>query len=219
MGSLHIALMHHPVLNKAGKQICSSLTNLDIHDIARAALCNGVKNYWIIHPQKEQLKLLSSILDFWNASKDLPYNPSRSEALSIIKHTQTFESLIDNITTQEATRPTIITTTARSMPRQIGFDKLKLIHQSPRPILLVFGTAHGLADEVHARANYILAPLTGTGSYNHLSVRSAVAVILDRVTSDNIYGRNHGYSATSWQRPIQNRLSGVSRRRYRKSPL
>lgn len=183
MASIHIALIHHPVLNKAGEQICSSLTNLDIHDIARLALFYGVANYWIVHPQPEQQKLLTTILDFWTTSKDLPYNPSRSEALGLIKHTHNFDSLIDNITTQEATRPTIITTTARTMPNQISFHDLKALHQSPRPLLLVFGTAYGLDDKIHTRADHILAPLTGAGDYNHLSVRSAVAVILDRVTS------------------------------------
>ncbi|HHZ15637.1 MAG TPA: RNA methyltransferase [Candidatus Cloacimonetes bacterium] len=183
MASLHIALIHYPVLNKAAEQICSSLTNLDIHDIARLSLFYGVTNYWIVHPQPEQQKLLSTILDFWNNSRDLPYNPSRSEALGLIKHTRNFDSLIDDITTQEATRPTIISTTARTMPKQISFNKLKTLHQSPRPLLLVFGTAYGLDDEIHSRADHILAPLTGAGDYNHLSVRSAVAVILDRITS------------------------------------
>lgn len=183
MASLHIALIHYPVLNKAGEQICSSLTNLDIHDIARLSLSYGVRNYWIVHLQPEQQKLLSTILDFWTTSKDLPYNPSRSEALGLIKHTQTFDSLIDDITTQEATRPTIITTTARTMPNQISFDNLKTLHQSPRPLLIIFGTAYGLDDEIHARADHILAPITGAGDFNHLSVRSAVAVILDRISS------------------------------------
>jgi hypothetical protein len=32
-----------------------------------------------------------------------------------------------------------------------------------------------------AHADYILDPLAGAGTYNHLSVRSAVAIILDRL--------------------------------------
>jgi hypothetical protein len=32
-----------------------------------------------------------------------------------------------------------------------------------------------------ADADYILDPLVGSGNYNHLSVRSAVAIMLDRL--------------------------------------
>jgi len=207
------------VLNKAGQRITSSLTNLDIHDIARAARAYGVATYWIVHPDKAQIDLLEQITSFWQASPGLPYNPHRSEALSLIRHCHDFQELINLITTQEAKRPIIITTTARTMQAQITFNDLLSLRGSSRPLLLIFGTGYGLCDEIHAAADHVLAPITGTGDYNHLSVRSAVAVILDRLTSENIYGRNHGYSAHSWQRPNQNRLSRVPRRRYREGPL
>lgn len=219
MGNLHIALLHHPVLNKAGERITSSLTNLDIHDIARAGRSFGVTGYWIVHPDEAQKQLLEQILAFWKLSEELPYNPQRSEALSLIRHCHDFDELIQLITTQEATRPIIITTTARTRQAQIGFDDLRALRRSMRPMLLIFGTGYGLSDEIHAAADHVLAPISGVGDYNHLSVRSAVAVILDRVASENIYGRNHGYSAHSWQRPNQNRLSRVPRRRYREGPL
>ncbi|MCK4696288.1 MAG: RNA methyltransferase, partial [Candidatus Cloacimonetes bacterium] len=31
---------------------------------------------------------------------------------------------------------------------------------------------------------YILKPIKGVGNYNHLSVRSAAAIVLDRLTSE-----------------------------------
>jgi tRNA (guanine37-N1)-methyltransferase len=47
----------------------------------------------------------------------------------------------------------------------------------------VFGTGWGLAEEVFARSDAILAPIRGSAAdgYNHLSVRSAVAIVLDRL--------------------------------------
>ena len=51
-----------------------------------------------------------------------------------------------------------------------------------RPVLLVFGTGWGLADEVIAGADALLEPVRAreaTG-YNHLSVRAACAILLDR---------------------------------------
>jgi len=219
MSPIHIALLHYPVLNKNGARITSSLTNLDIHDIARAAKTYGIAGYWIVHPDKVQIDLLEEIRNFWNQAPDLPYNPERSEALSLIRSCHDFDELIQMITTQEATRPIIITTTARTRQPQIGFEDLRDLRLTARPILLIFGTGYGLCEEIHAAADHVLAPITGAGNYNHLSVRSAVAVILDRLVSENIYGRNHGYSAHSWQRPNQNRLSRVPRRRYREGPL
>ena len=46
---------------------------------------------------------------------------------------------------------------------------------------MVFGTGWGLAPEVMARADLRLAPVLGPTDYNHLSVRAAAAVILDRL--------------------------------------
>lgn len=38
--------------------------------------------------------------------------------------------------------------------------------------------------EMMEKFDYILEPIHGTGEYNHLSVRSAVAIILDRLAGE-----------------------------------
>jgi len=43
-----------------------------------------------------------------------------------------------------------------------------------------------LTKEVKDDSDYVLAPIEGKG-YNHLSVRSAVAIILDRLLGDRGY--------------------------------
>jgi hypothetical protein len=48
-------------------------------------------------------------------------------------------------------------------------------------ILLVFGTGWGLTDKVLKQVDFMLEPLHGIGNFNHLSVRSAVSIILDRL--------------------------------------
>jgi len=218
MSALYVALAHHPVLNKASQTVTTSISNLDIHDIARAALTYGVKAYYIIHSDPAQKSLLASIRNFWQ-NDDLPYNPDRSLALSRIRQSDTIETTLTEITKQEAMRPRVITTTARNMQNQISYGYLKTLTQLEKPILIIFGTGYGLCDEVHQLADHILQPVQGCGEYNHLSVRSAVSVVLDRISSEYIYGRNHGYSAHSWQRPNQNRLSRLSRRRHGEGPL
>ena len=64
----------------------------------------------------------------------------------------------------------------------ISFREMReLLDGSPQPYLFVFGTGWGLAREVLERSDYILAPIEGVLDYNHLSVRSAAAIILDRL--------------------------------------
>ena len=51
-------------------------------------------------------------------------------------------------------------------------------------MILVFGTGWGISDVFYPEVHRILAPVygpEGNGGYNHLSVRSAVAIILDRL--------------------------------------
>jgi tRNA (guanine37-N1)-methyltransferase len=49
---------------------------------------------------------------------------------------------------------------------------------------LIFGTGHGLAEEVLSKMDGIVRPLRYLDDYNHLSVRSAVAIIVDRLIAD-----------------------------------
>jgi hypothetical protein len=47
--------------------------------------------------------------------------------------------------------------------------------------LLLFGTGWGMTEEIFAVADLVLEPIRGCGDYNHLSVRSAVSIYLDRL--------------------------------------
>ena len=52
---------------------------------------------------------------------------------------------------------------------------------SGKPYVLILGTAWGLAEEFISLADYVLEPIAGSTDYNHLSVRSAAAIIFDRL--------------------------------------
>jgi hypothetical protein len=79
-----------------------------------------------------------------------------------------------------------VATGASSHPKNIDFDFLrKLLKDTNTPFFILFGTGWGLTREVKDSSDYILAPIEGKG-YNHLSVRSAVAIILDRLLGDRI---------------------------------
>jgi hypothetical protein len=75
-------------------------------------------------------------------------------------------------------------TSARSGPNRTPFSTLRSeLERSPEHHLIVLGTGWGLAPEVMERADVILEPVLGPTDYNHLSVRSAAAIILDRLLS------------------------------------
>ncbi len=211
MSNLYLALLHYPVLNKNGETVHTSVTNLDIHDIARSAATFGVKRYYLVTPDESQQAYLGKILSFWSSAEAQLYNPDRSAALSLISLCESLELCQKLITTQEGMQPITISTTARAIIGQITFAGFSKIKTGKRPVLILFGTGYGLCNEIHQGADYILEPINGEGSYNHLSVRSAVAIVLDRISSEIHKGRNNGYPATSRQRTNAHRLPRISR--------
>lgn len=184
MSNIYVALVHYPVYNKRNESITTSITNLDIHDIARSCRTFGVKNYCIITPVATQHELLGRLLAFWQTDTARQYNPDRVEALELIKSFDSLESAIENIKNQEQSNLIVVTTTAKQRSDQISFQEIRSLKSAGHPLLIVFGTGNGLLEEIHQLADKVLAPIKGSSEYNHLSVRSAVAIVLDRVLSE-----------------------------------
>lgn len=179
--ALDIALIHYPVINKTGETIGSAVTNLDLHDIARAARTFGVDHYYIVTPYSDQQTLVQEILDHWQTGYGATYNPARKAALDRVKIAESLEAVITLITGQRGQSPLILTTSARVQQNSISYRETRRRIATGEPILLLFGTAHGLAPELNETADYTLPPIESTTGYNHLSVRSAVSIILDRL--------------------------------------
>jgi hypothetical protein len=179
--ALDIALIHYPVINKTGETIGSAVTNLDLHDIARAARTFGVDHYYIVTPYSDQQALVQEILDHWQTGYGATYNPARKSALDRVKITESLAAVINLITEQRGQKPLILTTSARVQKNSISYRETRRRIATGEPILLLFGTAHGLAPELSETADYTLPPIESTTGYNHLSVRSAVSIILDRL--------------------------------------
>ncbi len=163
----------------------TSITNLDVHDISRTCMTYGITQYHVINPLKSMHDLFERITGFWQSNVARKYNADRSDALQILKFMKSVDDSIAEITKQEGIEPIIVTTTAIKRDAQIGFGQLKqIVETGDKPVLLIFGTGNGLANEIHQSADYVLEPIYGTNNYNHLSVRSAVAIILDRIFSE-----------------------------------
>jgi len=179
---LNIALIHHPVLNKNGDVVVSSITNMDISDIARSARTFGIGRYYIVHPTKTLRRLTEKICSHWETGYGSTYNPNRSDALRRIVLVPDIDDMLTDIETRTGQQPLIITTSAKRSERSRSFFELRSeIYRSDKPHVIMFGTGWGLTDDLLARAHFHLEPIEGFSDYNHLSVRGAAAIIFDRL--------------------------------------
>ena len=177
-----LALVHYPVYNKKHEVINTSITNLDIHDIARASATFGLAGYFLVQPAAGQQELIGSLLKHWQYGFGARYNPDRHEALSKISLCASLAEAAAAIASQTGKKPRLLATSARPTPNMCGYAQMRRqIAESDEPYLLVFGTGWGLTDEMLAEMDWVLRPIYGVGAYNHLSVRSAVSIILDRL--------------------------------------
>ena len=179
--AVDIALIHYPVINKGGETIGSAVTNLDLHDIARAAITFGVDNYYVVTPYPDQHSLIQEILEHWQTGHGATYNPARKAALERIKISASLETTIAMVNEQRGRKPLLLTTSARLQENSLSYRKARHRIEDGEPVLLLFGTGHGLAPEINEIADYSLLPIESITGYNHLSVRSAVSIILDRL--------------------------------------
>jgi len=182
--NLYVALVHYPVVNRNGDVITSAVTNLDLHDIARAAKTYGVKSFYVVTPINDQKELAEKIVSHWTNGVGARYNPKRRQALELIRVEETLERVITDIKKDCTVSPKTVVTSARNESKNISFGKFREILKDGRPYLLILGTAWGLSNSFISEADYMLEPIRGNSDYNHLSVRSATAIILDRLMAN-----------------------------------
>jgi hypothetical protein len=187
MGSnLYLGLVHHPIYDKKREVVATAITNFDIHDIARCAKTFGVGGFFIITPLESQVQLAKRIIRHWVEGIGSIYNPTRKESLSLARVSRTIDEADQEISNLWQARVKRVATGASPHPKGIDFGFLKkLLKDESTPFFILFGTGWGLTQEVKDSSDYVLAPIEGRG-YNHLSVRSAVAIILDRLLGDRI---------------------------------
>jgi hypothetical protein len=176
-----VALVHHPVVDKNGQTIAAAVTSLDLHDIARACKTFGVGAFYVVTPLMDQQELVRQIIVHWVTGVGSQYNPDRQSALELIRLKASLAEVMDEFRHAAGREPCKVVTSARMEKSDLSCPDLKQMLQEDRSVVLVFGTAWGLAPDLVRDADFRLAPITGPGEYNHLAVRSAVAIILDRI--------------------------------------
>ena len=182
---VYTGLVHYPVYNKKGEKIVSCITTLDIHDMARLARTYNISSFYVINPAEEQKVIVSRIIDHWTKGYGSSYNPDRKEAIKLVRVVSYLEDAVRGIEEKEGIRPVLIATDAsRQEDKLISFDDARLIIKKGVPVFLIFGTAWGLHREVLEKVDRVLEPIYGRSGYRHLSVRTAAAIIIDRLLGE-----------------------------------
>jgi tRNA (guanine37-N1)-methyltransferase len=179
----YAVLMHTDVLIGNERTVgTTSVTTLDIHDIARSSHTFSIRHYFMVTPLEDQQKIVKSVLHFWHDGPGVPYNSNRSQAVKNVSVADSLDAVCEEIEKKEGQKPILVGTSAVATlhPHGISYDDQAEVWGHKRPVLLVFGTGRGLAPALLERMDYLLQPITGLSDFNHLSVRSAAAIIFDR---------------------------------------
>ena len=191
MADLYVGLVHYPIYNKRMNVIAGAVTNFDIHDISRTCRTYNVQGYYIIHPLEVQKQIIDKILSYWQEGYGKVYNPDRADALSRVLWQPDIASAVQTIVERTGKQPYVVTTDARIYPNTVSYSFMrKQLQEGDRPVLLLFGTGFGIEAETMAKFDYILEPVYGPCDYNHLCVRSAASIILDRLAGEAWWEKN-----------------------------
>lgn len=174
--------MHHPVYNKAGATIASAVTVMDLHDISRAARTYEVRGFYVATPLEDQRRLAERVKNHWTKGYGAIYNRDRKEAMELLSIAGSLNEVVEGIRGLEGEAPLVVATDASPQEgKSISHAEARELLLKDRLMLLLFGTAWGICKETLQEADFTLEPIMGRGGYNHLSVRSAAAIILDRL--------------------------------------
>jgi hypothetical protein len=180
--SVHLVLRHDNVLGREGQEIHANVTQIDLHDFSRLAMTFDLGGFHAVTQIESQHRICGEILDYWRDGPGKTYNPHRVKALDKLHIHRDFEACLQKIVSQTGKEPILIATSAKPHDKNIDFADLpSIIGDSGRSVVVQFGTAWGLSPEQMNRCDGVLPPICGQHGYNHLSVRCAAAIIVDRL--------------------------------------
>jgi hypothetical protein len=187
--TLSIILVHHPVLDRDGNTVTTAITNLDLHDLARSARTYGLAAVYVVHPIAAQRQLAESIRAHWATGTGKRRIPDRAAAMELLRIVPTLEDAYADIAGSAGRSGVEVwTTAAKAHPAGVTTypeARLKLA-AAAGPVTLLFGTGWGLAGTLIDAADLRLTPIRAAAAtgYNHLSVRAACAISLDRLLGE-----------------------------------
>ena len=136
----------------------------------------------MITPLTGQQALVRRLLDHWGRGHGGQQNPCRREALEGVRVVDNLAEASRELEKLWGTPPALVATSARSGTNRVRFDEARTrLGSAADPAILVFGTGWGLAPEALESCHWILDAVRGADNYNHLSVRSAASIVVDRL--------------------------------------
>lgn len=181
MRTVALALVHHPVLDRQSALVTTAITNLDLHDIARSARTFGVSHYFVTHPIAAQRELAARVREHWTTGSGARRIPDRRPAMELLRIVASLDEAVAEL---GPGAETWVTSARSGGASELGLEDARARLESPGPpVLLVLGTGWGLGPSILEQATVRLAPLRSPrqDGYNHLSVRAAAAIVLDRL--------------------------------------
>jgi tRNA (guanine37-N1)-methyltransferase len=156
--------------------MATAIVALDLHDIARLACTYGLGGYWVVQPLRSQREIARRIVRYWTEGAGKRMNPDREIALRTLRIVADLGEILPFLE-----NPFFIATSASPPAVTITLSETaQLLREGKRDLVLLLGTGWGLCPEVFVGADAILEPIC-PGRYNHLSVRSAASIYVDRL--------------------------------------
>lgn len=178
---LYLALVHAPVRNRRGEEIAAAVTNLDLHDLARLACTYELPACYVVTPLRDQQDLVHRLIHHWLHGIGSQLHPDRERALRRLRIVATLEEAIADVEREQGRAPFLWATSAQGTGADVDPAEARVILETTgRPGMMVLGTGWGLAEKVWRLCHGTLRPVEGRGDYNHLSVRCAAAILVDR---------------------------------------
>jgi hypothetical protein len=187
MARLSVALVHGPVLDRHGREQTTALTNLDVHDIARSARTFCCAAFYVVTPVAAQQEQARSVVGFWDGDDGRRRNKDRAEALSIARVVGSLDDVVAAEAAVIGRAPLLVATSAKEQGAVRYADlRRRLDDDDDGGAVILFGTGAGMTVAMLGRCDVVLAPIVGPADHdgqrwNHLSVRSAAAIVLDRL--------------------------------------
>ena len=181
-GGAYVMEVHYPVLDKRGEKSSTAITGMDLHDIARACRTYGIKKYLLVTPIAQQREMAKRIAGHWTSGWGADYNPDRREAFSTLKIFASVQKALAWAEEKEKKPVFKIATTAK---RHAGAQhwltlKREILRRDHSPLIIFCARWGLLAYAMHIAAAVMTPICGGKDGWNHLSVRSAVSITLDR---------------------------------------
>ena len=177
----YVALVHHPV--------ATASINLDLDDIARSATTFGVAGFYVVTPSDSERDNAAQIGTLWRKNLAVEY---RTKALAAVRVAPDVTTVVAAITAEAGIAPLVVATAASEasfieIQAVATADLLQRLVPGPdattvmQPLLLLFSSGPGPIAEQLAFVDLVLRPIEGAPDWNHLSIRSAIAITLDRL--------------------------------------